>query len=151
MSDVVPQPLTVYIVEDSPIILRLLSGAVDAAHADLIGQSDSADTANRELSQLAPDLILIDIALRSGTGLDVLAALQSRQLAPGAVKVVLTNHATAEHRERSFQLGAMHFLDKSSEGWQALKMIAKMAAAKRSGAGPWVEGPGGEPNNHGTR
>src|SRR6266567_5637024 len=142
MSDDVAQPLTVYIVEDSPIILRLLSGAVEAAGADLVGQSDSAENAIRELSQLTPDLILIDIALRSGSGFDVLKAVQAGH-ASMAAKVVFTNHATMEHRDRSFELGATHFFDKASEGRQALETIAKMAANKRrDGAVPRVRGPG---------
>ena len=146
-----PQPLKVYIVEDSAIILRLLSGAVEAAGADLVGQSDNAESAILELSQLTPDLVLIDIALRSGSGFDVLEALQARHYASVAVKVVFTNHATAEHRERSFQLGATHFFDKSSDGRLALEMIAKMAANKRGAAvASRFPGPGGEPNNHGT-
>ena len=150
MSNDEPQPLTVYIIEDSPIILRLLSGAAEAAGADVVGQSDNAENAIRELSQLTPDLILIDIALRSGTGFDVLEALQAGHHASAAAKVVFTNHATAEHRDRSFQLGATRFFDKASEGWQALEMIAKMAADKRgAGVASRVRGPGGEPNNHG--
>ena len=144
------KPLLVYIVEDSTIMLRLLTGAVEAARAELLGHSDNAPQAIAELSRLEPDLILVDMALRAGSGLDVLNALQQGGFARRAVKVVLTNHATDEHRSRSLKLGATHFLDKSSEGWQALEIITKMANDKRA----WIAGSSardmdGEPNNHG--
>src|SRR5438477_2466808 len=133
MADAIPM-LTVYIVEDSPIILRLLSRAVESAGAELVGHSNNARQAISELSALEPDLILLDIVLSAGTGLDVLQALQESGHARASVKIVFTNHATPEYRERSLRLGPKHFLDKSSEGWQALELIGKMAAEKRGGA-----------------
>jgi DNA-binding NarL/FixJ family response regulator len=148
MADALPV-LTVYIVEDSPIILRLLSRAVESAGAELVGHSSDARQAIVDLSALEPDLILLDIVLTAGTGLDVLQALQESGHALASVKVVFTNHATPEHRERSLQLGAKHFLDKSSEGWQALELIGKMAAEKRGRAGRSRSPDFGEPNNHG--
>lgn len=148
MADALPV-LTVYIVEDSPIILRLLSRAVESAGAELVGHSSDARQAIVDLSALEPDLILLDIVLTAGTGLDVLQALQESGHALASVKVIFTNHATPEHRERSLQLGAKHFLDKSSEGWQALELIGKMAAEKRGRAGRSRSPDFDEPNNHG--
>lgn len=114
MSDA-PGMLTVYIVEDSAIILRVLSAAVESAGAELAGHSDNASQAIADLSGLEPDLILLDMALRAGTGRDVLRALQQGGHARASVKVVLTNHSTPEHRKRSLRLGATYLLDKSSE------------------------------------
>jgi two-component system OmpR family response regulator len=141
--------LTVYIVEDSPIILRLLSRAVESAGAQILGHSDNARQAILDLAGLQPDLILLDIVLSAGSGFDVLQALQEDGHARASVKVVFTNHATREHRERSLELGATHFLDKSSEGWQALELIGKMAAEKRGPAGRPGNPDFGEPSNHG--
>jgi hypothetical protein len=87
--------------------------------------------------------------LSAGTGLDVLEALQEGGHARASVKVVFTNHATPEHRERSLELGVAHFMDKSSEGWQALELIGKMAAQKRGRAGRSGDPDFDEPNNHG--
>ncbi len=141
--------LKVYIVEDSPIILRLLTRAVESAGAELVGHSNSARQAIDDLSTLEPDLIVLDMVLSAGSGLDVLGALQERGLARASAKVVFTNHATPEHRERSLALGATHFLDKSSEGWQALELIGKMASEKRVGDRRSRDPYFGEPNNHG--
>lgn len=131
-----PKPLQVYIVEDSPIIQRLLASAIVAAGAELSGYSADAQTAVADLFALEPDLILIDIRLASGSGFDVLRALQAHSLVPGAIKVVLTNYADAEYQNLSVRLGADRFFDKSLEASKALALINTLAAERRSGRAP---------------
>ena len=127
-----PKPLQVYLVEDSPILQRLLSSAIEAAGAEVSGSSAYAQTAIDDVFALQPDLILIDIGLASGTGFDVLRTLQDQSLAPAAIKVVLTNHADAEYKNLSVRLGADRFFDKASETSQALALISTLATEKRS-------------------
>ena len=127
-----PKPLQVYVVEDSPIMQRLLTSAIETAGAELSGSSADAQTAIGDVFALQPDLILIDISLASGSGFDVLKTLQDHSLAPGAIKVVLTNHANAEYQNLSVRLGADRFFDKSFETSQALALISSLAAERRS-------------------
>ena len=131
-----PKPLQVYVVEDSPIVQRLLASAIKAAGAEMDGCSDDAQAAIADVFALQPDLILIDIGLASGSGFDVLKTLQEHNLAPDAVKVVLTNYANRECEDFSIRLGADRFFDKASETSQALALISTMAAEKRSGKAP---------------
>jgi len=127
----IPASLQVYIVEDSPIIRRLLASTIEAIGAELLGQSSNAQTAIAELSVLDPDLILIDIILDVGSGFDVLRAMQERGLAPAAIKAVLTNHTTAEYEAMSYRLGAHRFFDKGSETSQVLALIDLLSMEKR--------------------
>jgi DNA-binding NarL/FixJ family response regulator len=80
---------------------------------------------------LKPDLIVLDIRLKAGTGFDVLQALQERHLLPDAIKAVLTNHANADYEQLSFRLGADRFFDKSSETSHVLPLIGALVAQKR--------------------
>jgi DNA-binding NarL/FixJ family response regulator len=130
------EPLQVYIVEDSPIIQRLLTSAIVAAGAELSGCSADAQTAIADLFTLQPDLILIDIRLASGSGFDVLKALQEHSLGQAAIKVVLTNHANTEYQNLSLRLGADRFFDKSSETSEALALISALAAERLSRSAP---------------
>jgi CheY-like chemotaxis protein len=123
--------LQVYVVEDSDIIRRLLTSAIESAGGELMGAADNAQQAIHQLQELKPHLILIDLVLTSGSGFEVLEALRTGGAARGAVGVVFTNHATTEDRERSFLLGASYFFDKSTQGHQALELINKMAAERR--------------------
>ena len=130
MSEI-PKPLQVYIVEDSPIIQRLLTAAAMAAGAKVIGCSADAETAIADVFALEPDLIVIDISLASGSGFDVLRALQEHSLIPGAIKVVLTNYASAEYESLSFSMGANGFFNKASDTSQVLALIDALASEKR--------------------
>jgi CheY-like chemotaxis protein len=125
------KPLQVYVVEDSDIVLRLLTSAIESAGGELMGTADNARQAIHELQQLRPDLILIDLVLSEGSGFEVLNAIQTGGAARGAIGAVFTNHVTAEDRERSFLLGASYFFDKSTQGRQALALINKMAAERQ--------------------
>jgi DNA-binding response OmpR family regulator len=131
----ITKPLHVYVVEDSPILRRLLVSTIEAAGAELIGTTGSAQAAIAELEGLQPDLILIDIGLDTGSGFDVLREVQARDLAPAAIKAVLTNHANSENEKLSLSLGAHRFFDKSSQTSEVLALITALAAEKRRGEG----------------
>ncbi len=119
--------LQVYVVEDSPVMLRMLASTIEAAGAELVGHSESAQRAINEIFVLEPDLILIDISLNRGNGFDVLRLLRYRGLAQSARKVVLTNHSDTEYRDLSFRLGAHQFYDKSFDMLKVLELIRAMA------------------------
>jgi CheY-like chemotaxis protein len=129
-----PKPLQVYVVEDSAILRRVLASAIEAAGGVLMGSSPDAESAIAELCGLRPDLVLIDIALKSGTGFDVLEALQKLDPRPAPIKVVLTNHAYDEYRHMSAQLGANAFFDKTTETSQVLALIGALSGERR---GAW--------------
>jgi two-component system KDP operon response regulator KdpE len=126
--------LQVYVVEDSPIILRLLAATIEASGAELVGHSATAQRALVDLATLQPDLILVDISLSSGNGFDVLKTLQERGIVPSAMKVVLTNHANAEYEDLSYRLGADKFFDKASGTSKALALISTLATGGRHSA-----------------
>ena len=96
------KPLQVYVVEDSDIIRRLLTSAIESAGGELMGAADNAQQAIHQLQELKPHLILIDLVLTSGSGFEVLDALQTGGAARGAVGVVFTNHV--DHRGSGAQL-----------------------------------------------
>src|ERR1043166_5710249 len=118
-----PKPLRVFIVEDSPLVRDRLDAAVTAVGGIVVGHSEAANDAIENLATVHPDVVIVDIQLRSGTGFDVLEALQTSGDARSATKIVLTNHASPEYRDRSFRLGANAFFEKSSEPPQLFELI----------------------------
>ena len=108
--------LQTYIVEDSSVILEnLVATLEELAEVQVIGCAADEHTAVKWLTQAQQpcDLMIIDIFLRSGSGLGVLraAALSRRAIK----RVVLTNYATADMRNKCHQLGADRVFDKSNE------------------------------------
>ena len=108
--------LNTYIVEDSPVILEnLVATLEELASVKVIGSAPDEAAAVRWLSEPGPhcDLMIIDVFLKSGSGLGVLRAAAR---APQSVKrVVLTNYATPDMRNKCRELGADRVFDKSSE------------------------------------
>ena len=99
-------PLRTFIVEDSAIILdNLVATLEELADVKVVGAvpDEKSALAWIEDSADAVDLIIIDIFLKSGSGLGVLRAVQEAGLS--ARRVVLTNYATPDIRKRCAALG----------------------------------------------
>lgn len=110
--------LKTFLVEDSPVIRANLAEALeDLAPVQVIGYADNAAEACSALKGLQAqdgcDLVVVDVFLKSGSGLDVLRCL--RDHAATAQRVVLTNYATAEIRTECLSLGAVEVFDKSRD------------------------------------
>ena len=109
------QNLITYLVEDNPIVLTSLMEALsELVHLDITAYSASQSEASHWLRKHNGDwhLAIVDLFLKQGTGLGVLAACRDR--APHQKVVILTNYATPEIRARSVALGADAVFDKST-------------------------------------
>jgi DNA-binding NarL/FixJ family response regulator len=105
-----------YLVEDSPVIRENLVGFLeDVADAQVVASASTEDEAVSWLRLHTDDwdLTIVDLFLKRGNGLGVIRACRNR--APHQKVIVLSNYATADMRERSQQLGADAFFDKSAE------------------------------------
>jgi two-component system OmpR family response regulator len=110
------EPLSAYLVEDSPIIRANLTTTLEElCDIKVVATADSESEAIHWLVQPAQDwrLAIVDLFLRPGSGMKVLAACKNRK--PQQKMVVLTNYATPEVRKTCLNLGADAVFDKSSE------------------------------------
>ena len=108
--------LRTYVVEDSSVIRDNLTATLhENAPIEVIGCAEDERSAMAWLRDAANDcdLVIIDIFLKSGSGLGVLKGLAGLPAAPH--RVVLSNHATPEVRAKCTQLGADKVFDKSNE------------------------------------
>ena len=108
--------LQTYIVEDSPVIREnLIATLEELAPVDVVGSADSEHAATDWLvtEQHDCDLVIVDIFLKSGSGLGVLASFG--EMLPARKVVVLSNYATPDMRRRCLELGADRVFDKSNE------------------------------------
>lgn len=125
-------PVTrVYLVEDSPILTKLLVGLLEAERNVLVlGHADEAPVATEEIVRLKPDVAIIDLHLRTGSGIDVLRGISGSGVKP--VCIVLTNHSSATYRKAALGAGAHYFFDKSTE----IPLMLATVRAVRSASGP---------------
>lgn len=108
--------LKTYIVEDNPTIRENLIGTLEElACVIAVGTAETENDGKAWLNTNRQewDLAIVDLFLKQGSGLGVLAACQDR---PSSQKVVvLSNYATADIRQRCAQLGVDAVFDKSNE------------------------------------
>lgn len=108
--------LRTYVVEDSSVIRENLTDALqENAPVDVIGSAEDERSAVAWLLDPSHecDLVIVDIFLKSGSGLGVLKQIAGRD--PSIRRVVLSNHATPEIRAKCTELGADKVFDKSNE------------------------------------
>ncbi|MGB4114986.1 MAG: response regulator [Polaromonas sp.] len=108
--------LKTYLVEDNPTIrANLIATLEELADIDAVGTSDSENEAKAWLQDNTDewDLAILDLFLKQGSGLGVLAACRDRK--PSQKVVVLSNYATADIRQRCAQMGVDAVFDKSNE------------------------------------
>jgi two-component system OmpR family response regulator len=120
------QKLITYLVEDNPLIrTSLIETLGEIPHLEIAGHSETQNEACQWLARRSDwHLAIVDLFLKQGTGLGVLAACRDR--APFQKAVVLTNYATPEIRERSQALGADAVFDKSTELEDLLRYCAQL-------------------------
>ncbi|MEO5698286.1 MAG: response regulator [Burkholderiaceae bacterium] len=108
--------MNTFIVEDSPIILEnLVATLEEVAPVKVLGSAADESSAMSGLIEHRDslDLVIIDIFLKSGSGLGLLKAAAAAGIA--GRRVVLTNYATTDMRRRCKELGADRVFDKSEE------------------------------------
>lgn len=112
--------MRVLIVDDSPLVWRylldMLRGLSDLA---LLAYSRNLAEARRCLAGFEPDLMVLDIALPDGNGLDLLRDLRAKATATQVA--VFSNHT--ELRRHSLALGADWYFDKSLDYPQLLSLL----------------------------
>jgi two-component system OmpR family response regulator len=132
---VMTRPLQIFLVEDSAEIREALTQTLESAgHMTVVGYADNANDAIRAMESQPIDAAVIDLHLREGSGLEVLAHL-ARSNPKNILRVVLTNHTAPMFRRASEKLGADHFLDKSMEFERAVEVLAEHAQHLSSSAG----------------
>jgi DNA-binding NarL/FixJ family response regulator len=123
------QPLATYLVEDSQLIRDNLIGTLEELlPLTVVGAAEDEAGAVQWLAQPGnhADLLIVDIFLKSGSGLGVLRS--ANLLSPRSHVVVLSNYATPDMRRKCLDLGADRVFDKSNEIDALIHYCAGLAA-----------------------
>ena len=117
VGDRIPQfPLRAILVEDRQIIHDTLVPALaELANTEVVSWATTAEQAKLAVAKWHGrwQLIIVDLFLETGSGLEVLSHVRDRD--PTQIAFVLSNYATAEMRRRCKELGADDIFDKSTE------------------------------------
>jgi DNA-binding NarL/FixJ family response regulator len=121
--------LRVLLAEDSTLLAARLTELIRRLpDVELVGTVDSEADALRHVASETPDVLILDLHLRSGSGFGVLRAL-SRSHAGGARPkiVILTNFGLPEYRREAEAFGVEAFLDKSRDYFRLPSLLTDFA------------------------
>lgn len=107
----------VVLIEDSPIVREALAAMLsELSGVEVVGGAPDERSALELLQRQRPDMVIVDLALRTGSGIGVLRALCANPDHFGRPRaLVFSNHGHARVRERCLALGAERFFDKPTE------------------------------------
>ncbi|GAB3929451.1 response regulator transcription factor [Kribbella albertanoniae] len=104
----------VLVVDDQPLMRHSLRLIVDgASDLEVVGEADTGEGAVAQAAELRPDVVLMDIRMPGGDGIEATRRITSDL--PGTRVVVLSMFELDEYVHAALQAGASGFLLKDAE------------------------------------
>jgi DNA-binding NarL/FixJ family response regulator len=118
--------IRVAIVDDHGIVREGLRGLLTRPGIDVVGEADSGSAAVELAQRLQPDVLLLDIRMQSGDGLQALPQIKS--VSPQTSVIMLTTYTNPGYLARALGSGASGFLSKEVDPEQIVQAVRAVAA-----------------------
>ena len=128
--------LRVFIADDSkPVADMLTELLTEQGRIEVIGIGDSEGAAIEGIRRLKPDVVVLDLQLKTGSGTNVIRAVRSDPALASTKLLVTSNHVSAQMRAGCIELGADDYFDKVKELGALTARLAQLAQGRvRSGS-----------------
>ena len=119
------------VIVDDHVLLRDGLKALLQTTGDItvVGEVGNGQEALRRVPELAPDVVLMDIAMPELNGIEATRALA--QKFPAARVIIISMHTTSEHVYRALAAGAAGYLLKESAGSEVITAVRAVHAGNR--------------------
>jgi len=119
--------MRVLIADDSRLLVeRLMAVLAKVPDIKIVGQAETGAEAFEAIRTLAPDVVILDLCMPGGSGIDVLNGIRRDQL--NCVVIILTGYGESQYRKRCLEGGATYFLDKATEFETVADVLRNLAA-----------------------
>jgi DNA-binding NarL/FixJ family response regulator len=121
----------IFIVDDHPLIRERLAEIINH-QSDLVacGEAEDKNEALAGIRAKLPDLVIVDLKLKSSDGLDLIKEIHSRW--PELPVLVLSMHDDALYAERAIRAGARGYLNKQAATQNLLPAIRRVLSGALS-------------------
>ena len=118
--------MKVVIVDDSAEIRERLTAMLgEIPGVEIAGQAATVAESISAVHLLKPDVVILDLRLPDGNGLDVLRLIQREQIQTRVI--VLTNYAYPQYEKRVIVAGAYAFLNKARDFIRVADLVRSAA------------------------
>jgi len=130
-----PHKWRIFIVDDHPLIrIGLITRITEEKDLVVCGEATDGPKALSAIPKVRPDLVIVDLSLRSGSGMELIKDLVIQ--VPEVKIVVLSMHDEMIYAERAIKAGARAYVMKQNSSQQVVTAIvaswrAKYSLAKR--------------------
>jgi two-component system, NarL family, response regulator NreC len=105
-------PMRILLADDNQFIRRGVAGILaQQEDCELCGEASNSREAIEKTSELHPDLVLLDVSMPGGNGLETTRVL--RQRFPQTKILIITQHDPRQMLPRALELGASGCVDKA--------------------------------------
>ncbi len=120
---------TVLIVDDHPIVRQGLAQLINQEKdLEVCGQAEDAHEALQAIRQLQPDMVIVDIALKDTSGMELIKDLKVQY--PDLPVLTLSMHDEAVYGERALRAGARGYIMKLEATEKVVTAIRQVLAGE---------------------
>jgi len=117
--------MKVFIADDSAVVReRLIEMLSEFPEIEIIGQAQSVPESIESIRALHPDVVILDIRMPGGSGIDVLQNIKKNN--PALIVIMLTNYPYPQYRKKCMEAGADYFFDKATEFEKVTEVLKKL-------------------------
>lgn len=121
--------INIAVVDDHKLIRQMWSTMLASnSEIEITGESGAMDEAVEMIRIKRPDIVLLDINLVQGSGLDAVPLI--RKYSPGSRIIAVSMHNEPAYVKRMMKLGAKAYVTKNSSHEEMLKAIDEVMAGR---------------------
>ena len=119
----------VFLVDDHPLVRQALCELINQeGDMAVCGEAEGAPAALRSIAALKPDVAVVDLTLKEGSGLDLVKDLKLRQ--PNLPVLVLSMHDESTYAERLLRSGARGYVMKDQASDKVVIALRKVLSGE---------------------
>jgi len=117
--------MRLFIADDSEIVRsRLVETLSEFKDIEIVGQAGYANEALESIMELIPDVVILDLRLPDGNGINVLRKIKKGN---SSIKVIIfTNYPYFQYRKRCLEAGAEFFFYKATEFENLIEAVKRL-------------------------
>lgn len=106
--------MRIFLVDDAAIVREQLTDLIaPIGGMEIVGESSGSADAEEKIRQLKPDVVILDLRLPDGSGIEILKKI--KKFDPSPKVIIFSNNTYPQYEQRCMGLGADFFFNKAED------------------------------------